>query len=365
MTAPCRSGRPVTRPAGTTPVELPAAPSLGRLYAAGITRSVRLGIARRTDVSSSELPTTEVVLRGVRADPEHLTAYQHLVGEPAGDELPAGFVHVLAFPVATALLVRDDFPLPLVGMVHVANRVEQRRAVRLDEAVDIQVSTRDLTTHRAGVTVDVVAHVRVGEELVWQGVSTYLAKGWRLREATGQHRAPGDRAEVAGAERVPFRPPVLTGQWRLGADLGRRYAEVSGDRNPIHLSAAAAKAFGFPRAIAHGMYSASRALADVGPSRGPAFSWDVELAKPVLLPSTVSVRVAARGAGHDYVGWDGRTGRKHFSGAVLPLRQDDWDEASAGGLSRRRSRPSRTAGQPGARIEKYAESPRDPSAATR
>ena len=44
---------------------------------------------------------------------EHLTEYQHLLGESASDALPAGFVHVLAFPRGRALMVRADFPLPL------------------------------------------------------------------------------------------------------------------------------------------------------------------------------------------------------------------------------------------------------------
>ena len=49
--------------------------------------------------------------------------------------------------------------------------------------------------------------------------------------------------------------------WRLPADLGRRYAAVSGDHNPIHLYPLTAKAFGFPRQIAHGMWTKARCVA--------------------------------------------------------------------------------------------------------
>lgn len=290
-------------------VELPGTPSLGGLYGRGVLGSARAAATRQRSVGAGSLPTARLRVAGVRPDATRLSDYQHLVREQASDVLPAGFVHVLTFPVATALMVRPDFPLPLLGMVHVANRVEQRRGVRLGEDVDVEVHVRDLTAHRAGVTVDVVADVSVDGEPVWHGVSTYLAKGIRL--------AGAERPDAA--ERSPFEPPVPTGQWRLGADVGRRYAAVSGDRNPIHTTTLAAKAFGFPRTIAHGMYTAARALAAVGPARGEAFRWDVEFAKPVLLPSTVAVRVAPDGGGFRYAAWNGRRGVPHLTGAVTPL----------------------------------------------
>ena len=120
--------------------------------------------------------------------------------------------------------------------------------------------------------------------------------------------------------RTPFVPPTPTGRWTLAGDAGRRYAAVSGDRNPIHLSALSAKAFGFPRAIAHGMYTAARALADVGAGRGDAYDWTVEFVKPVLLPGTVTVRIARSSEGFAFAGWDARTGKPHLTGSVTPLR---------------------------------------------
>ena len=336
-------------------VDLRSTPGLGRLYAAGVLGSARaaagglvasVGASGRATltVAPEDLPRTRLRLDGVAPDADHLTAYQHLLGEPAGDVLPAGFLHVMAFPVALALMVRSDFPLPLLGMVHVANRIEQQRAVRLGELLGVSVHPQDLSEHRAGVTVDVVAEITVDEVVVWQGVSTYLSKGVRLAGAPrraadeASHGAEADEVQQGGhgdaasrsddgdqaspAQRRPtLEPPMPTGQWRLPADVGRRYAAVSGDRNPIHLSTLAAKAFGFPRTIAHGMYTAARALADVGSARGESFVWEVEFGKPVLLPSTVAVRVAEddAGPGYGFVVWDARRGRLHLSGRVTPL----------------------------------------------
>jgi acyl dehydratase len=47
-------------------------------------------------------------------------------------------------------------------------------------------------------------------------------------------------------------PPLLH---LPGGDATRRYADVSGDRNPIHLDPAAAHAAGLPAPILHGLYT--------------------------------------------------------------------------------------------------------------
>lgn len=284
-------------------------PPLARTYLKGLTTSAVAMMAPRRPVGADEVPAVDLLVPDVATDVERLTAYQHLVGEPAGDVLPPGFVHVLAFPLQTALMIRPDFPLPLLGMVHLANRVEQRRPVRLGTLLDVQVGARDLRQHRAGVTVDLVGEARVGDEVVWTGVSTYLARGVRLSGS----------GPVSRTRQPEWQAPTPTGEWRLHADVGRRYAAVSGDRNPIHTSDLAARAFGFPRTIAHGMYTAARALADVGPARGEAYRWEVEFAAPVLVPGTAAVRVARDGDAFSYVAWDARRGRKHLEGRVSPL----------------------------------------------
>ncbi|MFC8192956.1 MaoC/PaaZ C-terminal domain-containing protein [Cellulomonas sp. NPDC057328] len=298
-------------------VRLPAVPGLGGLYgraAAGAARLALRGGSRRV---SAPLPDVVHAVDGVRVDAAHLTAYQRLLGEPGTDALPAGYVHVLAFPVATALMVRDDFPLPLLGMVHLANRVEQRRPLLLGDVLAVRAHAEGMRPHARGTQVDLVVEVRGGagdagrgDDVAWRGVSTYLAPGLRLTGAGTEEPA----------ERPTFVPPAPTGTWRLDAGTGRRYGAVSGDRNPIHLSALSARPFGFPRAIAHGMYTASRLLADVGAVRGEAFAWSVEFVKPVLLPGTVAVSTRpADAGGYDLAAWHPRTGKPHVLGTVARL----------------------------------------------
>ena len=303
--------------AGQT-VLLPEAPSLSKLYLNAAATAARRRISGTRPAAA--LPGARHELRDVTADVEKLTAFQHLLGESAGDFLPAGFIHALAFPVAMSVLNRDDFPLPLLGMIHLENRVEQYRPVHFSEVLDIAAWVENLRGHRAGTLVDLVAEVH-GKDggLLWTGVSSYLAKGFFL-PGTDKNNVQANRAEA------PFSPPDPTALWTLGVDTGRNYAGVSGDFNAIHLSVLSAKALGLKRSIAHGMYLASRALAEVGPVRSDAFSWEVAFEAPAFLPARVAVEISTERDDDgswlrsDFAGWNPRSGRRHFRGAVAALK---------------------------------------------
>ncbi|MBT2531296.1 hypothetical protein J7E83_03970 [Arthrobacter sp. ISL-48] len=301
------------------PVILGEMPSLSKLYLNAAAQAARRRVLG-TDNGSS-LPDASHEVRGVTADVAKLTAYQHLIGETASDVLPAGYIHALTFPLAMSVMNRDDFPLPLLGMIHLSNHVEQRSPVLFTEPLDVTARVENLRGHRTGTQLDVVAEVRGAgaPDIRWIGVSTYLAKGMFL---PGIDKPSAHNGQTRHEE---FKAPDPTGLWQLGVDTGRAYAAVSGDFNPIHLSVLSAKALGMRRSIAHGMYLASRALADVGPARGESFGWDVEFDAPVFLPGRVALDISTaqglHGAwqGSDFVAWNPRSGRRHFRGSVTEL----------------------------------------------
>lgn len=293
---------------------LGVAPSLGSLYAKAAGARVR-AMLPGSKPDGGGLPMVEHHLEALDIDAAHLVAYQRLMGDTVRDELPSVFVHGLAFPVAMSVLVRKDFPLPLLGMVHLANKVKHLRPISPRATLSVTAYATGLREHRAGTALDVVAEVREGKELVWRGVSTYLARGvW-------QGPKPGSTAEP----RAAFAAPVRTASWKLAADTGRAYAAVMGDYNPIHLWAASAKALGMKRAIAHGMYLAGRALAGAAP-HGDGYDWDIEFATPVLLPSSVEVSFRDHATGTAFSGWGARSNKPHFSGNITVN-----DEAGAQG----------------------------------
>lgn len=271
--------------------DLSDVPSFPAVYAAALDPRSRRGRGRGEAV----LPSVAYRVRQVRIDAERARDFDHLMGGPATDLVHPGVLHVLAFPVSLALMARRDFPFALLGLVHVRNQVLQHRPVRVGELVDVECRVRDLRPHRKGRTFEAVSTILGGDgEIIATDVSTYLVRGG---------------GEPSSRARRDFAPPRPTGRWRLAADVGRRYAAVAGDVNPIHMSALSAKAFGFPRAIAHGMYTASRAFTESRVDLSRPLRWDVSFDAPVTLPGSVLVAYEddpASGSVH-CVGW--RAGR--------------------------------------------------------
>ena len=221
------------------------------------------------------LPTTRLRLVGHVVERGELAAYQRVCGFPVSDRLPHTYPHVVGFPLQAELMSRPGFPMPLAGLVHVENEITVHRALDADDALDITVHAEGLRAHPKGRQVDLVTVVEVDGEVVWEGRSTYL------------HRGSGDPDAERGAPMPTVASTVKAARWRLPGDLGRTYAGVSGDVNPIHLSSLTAKAMGFPRAIAHGMWTYAHTLASLGPRvDGPSTS-HVWFVKPVLLPGSV------------------------------------------------------------------------------
>lgn len=277
---------------------LTSPPSLVALYA----KAALTGPLHRGDA----LPDSRYALTDQAIDPDHLAAYQRVCGFRISDVLPPTYLHVLAFPVTVALMTEQAFPFPLIGLVHVANSISVARPVRAEETVSFDVRAADLRPHAAGRQLDLVVNARIDGETVWTGRSTYLRRGGKPAE-----RPSGDGRKTQPAQ--PTRPVSLV---RVAGDIGRRYGAVSGDRNPIHLHALTAKVFGFPSAIAHGMWLKARTLASLEGRLPSACTVDVAFKTPVLLPSTVAIGAERTDAGWTLDVRSPRTGKPHLSGSV-------------------------------------------------
>ncbi|GIF20306.1 acyl dehydratase [Actinoplanes tereljensis] len=245
------------------------------------------------------LPETTLVRRGVTTDRDHLARYDRVCGFRLRDTLPPTYPHLMAFPLAMQLMSGRDFPFPVVGLVHITNRITVHRAIDAGEALDVTVTCENLRPHDRGQQFDVVATITGGDDIAWSAVSTYLSKNATKSAGRGKRdQAPG---------------PAPTATWRVPARVGGEYAEVSGDRNPIHTSRIGARAFGFPRPIAHGMWSKARSLAALEGRLPAEYTVDVAFKQPILLPSTVGFTAVPAGNG-----WEFRVDstKPHLAGVV-------------------------------------------------
>lgn len=263
-----------------------------------------------------EMPEIELELPNVAADPDAVAAYARVCGFALRDQLPPTYPHVLAFPLHMALMADGRFPFGAVGLVHVGNRIEQHRPLGLGEELTLRARPTSLQPHPKGRTFTIVTEARtVAGELAWEEVSTFLRRGKGDPDAV----VPAMRGQGRESEALDLATLPASAEWRLGGDLGRRYAAVSGDRNPIHMHALTARALGFPSAIAHGMWTKARTLGALESRLPDAFAVEVRFRKPILLPAEVEF-ASAEGAGGEieFAVRDASKATPHLDGRVTP-----------------------------------------------
>ena len=290
--------------------ELTEAPRMRTLYPRAALATGRSALARIPGVpiggGERELPDTELRLRGAEVERDRLAEYDRVCGFSPRDTLPPTYPHILAFPLSMQIMTGSDFPFPVVGMVHLRNRIRQRRAIGAGERLDLRVWTEELRPHDRGSQFEIRAEAAVAGEPAWESWSTYLYRH-------GGGGSGGKRPAHRGAEPLP---PQAS--WKLPGDVGRAYAGVSGDSNPIHMHALSARLFGMPRAIAHGMWLKARCLAALEEHLPEALEADVSFKLPVHIPGTVSFASWPAGEGHDFAVHDSENERPHLTGSVRP-----------------------------------------------
>jgi acyl dehydratase len=287
----------------TTPqvFDLPALPpTLPSFIKAGLSAS-------RRPHGTPTLPDWQLRVRALRVDRARLNAHSTLCGLPESPELPILYPQVLATPLFLNLMTRPGFPLPLLGLVHVRNAVEQQRPLRVDETFDLAIRIGEGRAAKAGFEFDLIMEaVPVESEPVWRAVMTVLHRGPKRPSEPSSGKAPAADGRLSAYLKLS-----------AAADTGRRYARVSQDYNPIHLYAATAKLFGFPRAIAHGLWSAARCLALLQEQLPAApRAYQIQFRQPLLLPGKAALRYAAEAGAIDFSLLSSSSDRVHLSGTL-------------------------------------------------
>ncbi|OHC67205.1 MAG: acyl dehydratase, partial [Pseudomonadales bacterium RIFCSPLOWO2_02_FULL_63_210] len=247
-------------------LDLPTPPALPGLY---------LRAALRRAVTGRTLPNRGLRCQ-VEVNPEHLARYRQICGFRDDGRLPATYPHVLAFALQLKLLTEQGFPFPLLGLVHLENRIRVMRPLRGLGPFVVSVEVNNLAAHEKGAVFSLITRLQDPLGPLWEGDSRILCRDLTLEGPVIE------RSEEAALQLFEV------DSWLAPANIGRAYARVAGDYNPIHLSATSARLFGFPHAIAHGLWNKARSLAALSqhlPAAG--YAMDVRFQKPVLLPATL------------------------------------------------------------------------------
>lgn len=242
-----------------------------------LSQYARALMARGNTQNRDNMPQLEALLTNVKADPSDVKTYARVCGfNPASEFLPLTFPHIMAFSLHMELMLHKAFPYPLMGLVHITNTVSQKRHIGINETLTVRCYLGESRTSDKGIEFDIMSEVSTGGDIVWHSVSTYLR-----RQSSG---SKGPR-QVHEPVKFPHKE-----SWSLPSSLGRQYARISGDSNPIHLHPLSARLFGFKRHIAHGMWSKARIAAALASRfRDGNCELTTEFKLPVFLPARVEL----------------------------------------------------------------------------
>lgn len=249
------------------PITLPALPAM---LARAVPTVARKGVVGESLTSLRGVFTTQ-------CEAEHIHAFKTEFGGYVSD-YPLTFFYLLAQRAHLAMMLDKRFPWPILGMVHVANKMEwvgsYHPHLPIVLQVTIQIPERAATRKRVR-PLYVVEFMQQGHCML-RCESTYQVGGGSKTPAN--RRMQRESLDLSAWEQLDI--------WQLDNASGRRYARLSGDYNPIHLHPWLSRWFGFNQPIIHGMYSVARIQADIERHFGkPVTFMDVVFKRPVALPN--------------------------------------------------------------------------------
>lgn len=257
---------------------------------------------------SDTLPDRTLTVDELAIDSANVAAYANVTGLRFGDTVPLTYPFALTFPTVMALVTGFDFPFAAMGSVHIENQITQYRPIAVTDTVGVAVHAENLREHRKGLLVDIVTDVKVGNATAWHQVTTFLHQ--QKTSLSGEPKPAPEKQTKPGPPNAVLR--ITPGQIR-------HYASVGGDHNPIHTNSVAAKLFGFPTVIAHGMFSAAAVLANIEGQLPDAVKYSVRFAKPVVLPANAGLWVDRVEGGWELTMRDLKKGEPHLKGSVTAL----------------------------------------------
>lgn len=222
------------------------------------------------------LPSDHIESQVTIYNDRKLSLFHRLVNWSDREHVHPCWLHIHAFGFHLDLMLQKHFPLPLMGLVHLENQITQYRPVVSGETLTLTCWLANPRKHRRGWTFEIVTRYEAQGSLVWEGISTQL---YRCKHP----------AEINGTKESQYEE-ISTDQqqtWCLAEGLGRQYAKVSGDFNPIHLYRFSARLLGFERQIAHGMWTKARCMSALDSVLTTPYCFSVQFRKPVFLPANL------------------------------------------------------------------------------
>jgi hypothetical protein len=222
-------------------------------------------------------------------DLDHYVKYTSAVKWNANRFHPC-YLQMVTLPLQLQVLTHFNSPFKPLGLVHLHNSIIQSDALKLEQSSLLIARFGNIMEHDKGVIAEVVLEAWQDEQRVYQAICTFL-----------ERRSLPKTLSLACADHLPLvdvseiNEHVAHSTLSYPSNSGRHYASLSGDYNPIHLTALTARMLGFRQAIAHGMFSLARVLSivekqqsDNQPSQA-CVTVHCDFNKPIFLPGETEV----------------------------------------------------------------------------
>lgn len=267
----------------------------------------RSAITRKPKTKNPVFPELRFEVKGVETKAKKLGSYNEVCGFGSDtSKLSVTYPHAPIFALHLSLMLHKDFPFAPMGLLHMRNSITQHRAIQVGERMDIAAFLSGSRRTDKGWEFDISSEVRVGEELVWEETGVFL---YRAPQKGAKKNPPPEPETFASVKAI-----------ELPSGLGRAYAKVSGDYNPIHLTNPTAKLLGFKKMVIHGMWSKTRCVsALVDGIDSEALQIDCEFKTPIFLPATVALHYSEDQGGYRFALRNQAGTRPHVVGSIKPL----------------------------------------------
>lgn len=186
------------------------------------------------------------------------------------------------------MLTEPEFPFRLLGAVHLRNHAIRYRLIDPSERLDFESSMAGCRWRPQGYEIDLDTQVFSAAEKVWAERTTFLVRGELSR-----HDPPHPLADIF---HWPDGEVHECDRFMVPSAAGRRYAAISKDYNPIHVSRWLARLFGFRRDLVHGMWGLVRATHHVPElNKEEPVRVDVAFKGPLYMEHQVRVETTENG----------------------------------------------------------------------
>ena len=265
------------------------------------------------------LPTCEYD-RQVLVEKSPYQKYCDMVGWDARRPLHPCYLQMLSLPLQLKCLTTPKSPFPVMGLVHMGNRIRLSHTYEIGVPVHLYASYSGVRQHHRGWEIDITVSGRQERQRIYEATASYLV---RVNAAHVEPERNWSRRAQDDAPLVLPEGMAVCGELAAGRGTGRRYAALSGDVNPIHLSRLSASVLGFRKAIAHGMWSLAAtgsvilkdAWQDPAPQSGSVLLQN-RFMSPLMLPGKAQVYATPQGSEREFIVTNTSLSAAHLQGTL-------------------------------------------------